>query len=334
MLAELIPKVAAQEAEEKGEQAYRPRPSLAGPERCVRQLVYFARDTEKDKTNDRKWLVFDDSSWHEELTADWIRKTSYQIHSQQMELETLCGKGHIDGIVTDLLGEDYLYEHKALNHFSFERLWHGAWPNDYLTQVALYMEALQKIQPKIRKAVLLIKNKNTAQYMEMLCSYENDTISVFEMTRSDGEKKDVSYSIENVTAQAVSKFATVAYHIDTNTLPERPFEFGTVFPCDYCPYKSKCWEGYEEEFVNLKKGIKLPEDVSAWAWALDFAKVQKKVLELKIEKHESNILGFLTAVNYSSGIGGGFEVTKKINKKSVSLKIKKIGDNSDELHHN
>lgn len=163
MLAELIEKIAGFEVKES---SYYPRPSLAGPERCLRQLVYMARGVPSKKKEDRFHLVLDDSSWHEELTLDWLRKSAFKVHSEQLEVE--CGnviwqgqpftlKGHIDAIVTDLMGKDYLLEHKAINHFSFQKYLEKQYPIDYLTQCCLYIVGLQKLNPEIKDGILLIK---------------------------------------------------------------------------------------------------------------------------------------------------------------------------------
>ena len=102
MLADVIIKVAGMEGKERGE--YYPRPSLSGPERCIRQMVYWASGIKEDKKmGDRFQMTIDDSSWHETLTGDWLQKTAFKLHSEQMEVETPVGKGHIDGILTDIL---------------------------------------------------------------------------------------------------------------------------------------------------------------------------------------------------------------------------------------
>lgn len=177
MLAELIEKIAGFEVKES---SYYPRPSLAGPERCLRQLVYMARGVPSKKKEDRFHLVLDDSSWHEELTLDWLRKSAFKVHSEQLEVE--CGnviwqgqpftlKGHIDAIVTDLMGKDYLLEHKAINHFSFQKYLEKQYPIDYLTQCCLYIVGLQKLNPEIKDGILLIKNKNTAWFCRWRSRY-------------------------------------------------------------------------------------------------------------------------------------------------------------------
>jgi len=209
-------------------------------------------------------LVFDDSSWHEELTADWIRKTAFRLHSEQMEVMTAVGPGHIDGIVTDLLGVDRLFEHKAINHFSFERLWRGQWPLDYFTQCALYLEGLTKLNPEMTEALLLVKNKNTAQYLECLLFYHRDAdiLILKNVLRSDGEASEPDFLMARVTQAAVEKFAAVREYQAAQTLPPRPFAYGTDFPCGYCRWAQACWEGYEEEIAERSASIQLPDDLA------------------------------------------------------------------------
>ena len=79
MLAEIIPKIAGME---QNEWDFKPRPSSAGPERCIRQMVYHGLGFPSEPLSGRAILVFDDSSWHEELTLDWLRKSAFKIHSE------------------------------------------------------------------------------------------------------------------------------------------------------------------------------------------------------------------------------------------------------------
>ncbi|MDP2816387.1 MAG: hypothetical protein Q8O19_06885, partial [Rectinemataceae bacterium] len=66
MFAELINQVAKQNQRlDKG--PYRSRPSSAGPEKCIRALVYAAMGVPAMPFPGRAILTFDDSSWDEEL---------------------------------------------------------------------------------------------------------------------------------------------------------------------------------------------------------------------------------------------------------------------------
>ena len=116
MLADLIPKLAVMGA--KPEQPYRPRPSSAGPERCIRQMVFHGLKIPRDPLPGRALLFFDDSSWHEELTADWLRTSAYKVHSEQMEVEQVdtvtAAVAEQEAIVTAKQGEiDSLTEDKG-----------------------------------------------------------------------------------------------------------------------------------------------------------------------------------------------------------------------------
>ena len=63
MLADILHKVAAMENKEKEPSKYYPRPSQSGPDKCIRQMVYWATDTPKDKDLPGRTLhVFDDGA--------------------------------------------------------------------------------------------------------------------------------------------------------------------------------------------------------------------------------------------------------------------------------
>lgn len=258
MLAEILPKIAQMEYKEYG---FRPRPSLAGPERCIRQMVLWGMGLPRSPMPGRAVMIFDDSSWHEELTADWLRKTAYQLHSQQMPVQCRppMGKGSIDGILTDVNKVDRLWEHKAINHFSFQRLWEGPLPMDNLTQTAIYLDGLQKENPDIEEAILLIKNKNTAQYLEYLVKYKWDVLGVIKMVNSQDEHKEVGIAIPDIYQNAIDKFEDVLAHIADKHLPKRPHEMND-WQCERCGWYGECWKNYEQEFAELKTDLILPEE--------------------------------------------------------------------------
>jgi len=266
MIAEILHKIAAMENESENDRPYYPRPSLAGPERCIRQMVYWGLKFPRQPFPGRTLHVFSDGVWHEELTADWIRKSAFQLHSEQMKVVVahngMVLTGHTDGILTDPLGVDRAYEHKGINHFSFQRYWNGALPLDNLTQLSLYMKGLQdEANPEIVEGILLIKNKNTSQYMEYLVAYDNpsDTLLFKQRTNSLGETIDMDGGIENICKDAFDKFAKVEEYIRNKTLPKRPYDM-TDWHCEYCPYGGLCWENYEQEFDELTTDHDLPAE--------------------------------------------------------------------------
>jgi hypothetical protein len=295
MISKAIVAAAGMEKQARG--PYYPRPSSAGPERCIRQLAYYALGFPVDREfGDRFILTMDDSSWHEELTADWIRKAHnisgnlYKLHSIQMGVEPfkllflpddgqmwhckICKRdipknmlhGHIDGILTETVNDvkglfevDYLWEHKALNHFTFQRYWKNeTLPMDYLTQCCLYLRGLQTYLPNLKRGILAIKNKNTAQYMDFLIEYDRDTDTcyILEIELSgDDEIKHPETVLEEICTIAYQRFETI-HEIEIQdrrhgiTLPDRPYGPDTEFPCGYCSWYWTCWEGFEGEFKD------------------------------------------------------------------------------------
>lgn len=348
MLADILIKVASFENEDQ--HIYRPRPSNAGPERCIRQMVYQAMGERQDKKiGDRFIHIMNDSSWHEELTADWIRKSAFQIHSQQMAVDItelpfmpegvkyhcrFCDKeiptnvlhGHVDAIVTDMLANDYLLEHKAINTFSYERYW-NEYPMDYLTQTCLYLHGLNKVQPDMTKAILLIKNKNTSQFMEFVLEYlpTTDVCRILEMSRSDGKRKSEGLLvIEDVVKNAIEKFRYVDECRKTGELPDRPFEFGTNFPCSYCSHETSCWADYESELSAMQTDIDLESEVADMcAFYLQLGYDIKAMTEQK-DEIKSKIKSVLKAKNIRQGKAGGFAVNWRIQHSTRLMKREDI----------
>lgn len=285
MLADTIPRVAQLVVKARGK--YYPRPSLAGPERCERQMVYWGLGTQTEKElPGRAILTMDDSSWHEELTLDWLRKTTYEVHSEQMAVNIpmlfdwmpdvnyycrFCQQerhardchGHIDCIVKDLHDFEYLFEHKAVNHFSYQRIIdHGELPLDNLVQFALYLRGVQRDAPHIDRGVVLFKNKNTAAYAELMCHYDGwrDVLTVESMTLHTGEVITIHKIFESFTGDAVDKFRMVHEHIAKKTLPDRPYKYDH-WRCEYCQYFDTCWESYVEEVGGYIEGPELPSEM-------------------------------------------------------------------------
>jgi len=335
MLAELIPKIAGMEAKEREEDVYRPRPSCSGPEKCLRQLCYWSQGYAGKPFSDRFYLTLDDSSWHEELTADWIRKSVFRLHSTQMGIDIaefgfmppepkwhckVCKKelpgnqfhGHIDAIITDLLEEDRLLEHKAINHFSFQRYLDGEYPLDYLTQCAAYMTGLRNYQIDLRKGNLLIKNKNTSQFLEYLFSYraETDFLVVEQVTSSIGDGA-VGHVIPKggrkfpgLFRAALKRFEEIEEHRKAKTLPKRQFPLGS-WQCDYCRQGKRCWSGYQEEFQAMGE-VELDEASAEVVKAYDEISLWCRKLGQQKESLSESIKEILRTRDAKRGLAPGF----------------------------
>lgn len=326
MLADIILKVAEMEGQNENG-AYYPRPSSSGPQRCIRSMVYHGLGIERKSLPGRAVMIFSDSSFHEDLTDDWIRKTAYYLHSEQMEVNcgTLHGitlKGKIDGIVTDLTYTDFLFEHKAINHFTFQKLWNGEIPYDYVTQCCLYLKGVQVVNPDIDTAILLIKNKNTAQYMELVIYWnsETDTATITERTNSQGETITMGDTIENITENAFIRFAFVQEYINQRKLPLRQydkFDDSEGWHCDYCQWGGVCWKDYEREFNELKIEGMLPNEIADMIRYYKELGAQKGDIEKEYKDLSAKIKSLMELSGFSAGRAGEYVCKLKLQDRST-----------------
>ena len=63
MLAEILHQIASMENEEQDSRKYYPRPSGAGSERCIRQMVYDCMGVAGKVLPGRTLHVFNDGNW-------------------------------------------------------------------------------------------------------------------------------------------------------------------------------------------------------------------------------------------------------------------------------
>jgi len=331
MLADIILKIAGQ-FQEKEDSEYYPRPSMAGPERCTRQMVYHSLNMPKEQLAGRAVMIFSDSSFHEDLTADWIRKSAYQLHSEQMKIKctipgfTLVLYGSIDGIITDLLEEDYLWEHKAINHFSWMKYWEGSLPYDNISQCCIYLRGLHSYNPNIKRAVLLMKNKNTAAYLEFIVcyDYDQDIAIVEKVTNSNDETKEINETIPDAVRSCFVKFDYVNDCIKNQTLPKRDYFIGDDWHCDYCAWGKTCWGDYKKEFTELKTDTMLPEDVETMIRYYKELGGQKKDIEKEYEELSDKVNTTMKEIGAREGRAGQYIVklslieTNRIDKEKLT----------------
>jgi len=324
MIADLIHKIAEMD-QENGK--YYPRSSLAGPmnregidTRCVRSMVYWAAGFEPTPFPGRSLLVFDDGNWHEELTKDWIRKSIYKLHSEQMKISVMGRRGHIDGIITDPAGKDFLFEHKAINHFTFEKIWKGEIPWDYIHQACDYFYGLQEVNPDLQEGIILFKNKNTAVYLELWLSYYRpiDQCTVEKMVRSTGEEVKINKIIEwPIIHESNLKFDTVHEYLEKKTFPKRPYDMNH-WRCEYCRWGAICWEGYEQEFEALAdSAIFEGEIIDLCKYYLE-TNMHLDLMEKEKEKLRNQIIRILEEKEVRKGSAGPYNISWQLrNKESI-----------------
>jgi len=286
MFAELL--LGAAQLGLRTDEPYRPRPSMAGPERCERQMVYKARGVEELAISSRLAVVFKDGVAHEQVTLDILKTTLFDVHSEQLPidlhgaLDWLEGQppyrcpvctatqghpvlipattlhGHIDALARDLFEVDRLVEHKGFVSHIFKRLWdQEKEPLDNFTQAVLYFRGLKEKGLAVDEGALLIKNKDTGAYLEfeLRYDYDHDILSVPVMTRSPHEREDVNRSYQGLFRATLDKFRRVYVHTLNATLPDRLNDPKDV-RCDYCPFQDICWEGFV--LPRLTEHIALP----------------------------------------------------------------------------
>lgn len=225
--------------------------------------------------------------------------------------------GHIDGVVTDMLEVDRHYEHKALNHFTWQRLASGEAPKDYIAQCCDYVFGLQKVNPSIRESILLVKNKMTAQYLEYVIDYdsEKDSAVIKGISVSYGEVTQIGEVFENIRSSSINKFAEIQKHIVAGTIPARPFEFGTEFPCSYCSWRDTCWSTYADEVQAISAN---EADLNEIA---DTARLYKElgghISDMKDQQDEirNSIILKLHEHNSRHGKAGEYDIELKLSKR-------------------
>jgi hypothetical protein len=311
---------------------------MAGPERCIRAMTYHALGVEAMPFPGRALLTMDDSSWHEELTVQWYERSILKVHSRQMPVDLpapginlkghyclVCQKtiaaeiihGHTDWIVQPPTGPEHLAEHKALSHFGCQRIENGELPMDNIVQACLYSAALQRLQPDLRRVHLLIKNKNTAQYIEFEMVYAADVDSLLIERRvvsrgdSPADILPMMQVIENPVGAALEKFRLIEANMAAKFLPKRPFEFNTEFPCGYCRWAGKCWENYDAEFAALSTDAALSEEIATAARFYKELGAQESNIKEQREEVKATIKEGLRVIDAKAGKAGDYLIELK-----------------------
>jgi hypothetical protein len=303
-----------------GGSAWSPRASLAGPDRCRRQQVYWALGIPRRPLPGRAVIVFDDGRWHEELTLDWIRRSAFRVHSEQMEI--VCGsvarpdgsrvavRGHIDALLQTPIGEEWLLEHKALNPYTYERLVRGEEiPEDYVAQCVLYLSGLASIS-KVAGAVLLVKNKASSAYLEFRIEWTRETdvalLSLVEVTSKPGFRPGPPVRLEGVLAGALARFEVVLAHVAAKTLPPRDYRFDD-WQCSYCGWGDLCWAGYVAELARAD--APLSPEAERLAAEADAARTTRLAAEKDEREKKRRVAEAMHVLGAASAAGERFRVS-------------------------
>jgi hypothetical protein len=252
VLADILHKIAG-DSHNKVMKPFSPKPSNSGPGRCVRQMVFHSMGIEPDSFfPDRLWMIMDDGNYHEGYTAGWIEESGYRLKDVQKKLKLgfPFNNGYIDGIVVDIMDIETTYDHKDKGTHMVDKFYSGSdLPLDDFTQLAIYSRHLQ-INDMVNsdQCLLLIRNRDTAQYIEYFCRYlvDEDCMVIVSLTHSNGDFKELDIPLKNIYANAIEKFNFVKEMSEKKKLPHRQY-YKDSWRCNYCDWKIRCWEGYDDE---------------------------------------------------------------------------------------
>lgn len=303
---------------------FHPRPSLSGPERCPRSLVYFGMGFKKKMAGGRLNFIFEDGKMHEDATYKQIKDLNlpFTPESAQMDLSfpAPLEKGKLDFLVKgELDNKLYLVEHKAFARYKFERYWNtDQFPLDNFTQMGLYFWAIQKeADPSIKEGFLIIKNKDTAAFMEFFVHYDikTDIFTIVEKTDSNGEIKVINQEIKNMVADNTARWNKILDYIAKKTLPAKRYGQDD-WQCSYCDYGDKCWEDQQKTYKELVVGKELSQD--ATDLIAHYCELRDEVNEAGKEKDDlaDKIKEILIKENCKEGIAGEYIVQLKQEKQN------------------
>jgi len=319
---------------------YRPRPSMAGPERCLRQLVYKGLHVEGTPFGTRLAMVLEDGGAHEQVSINVLQHTLFRIHSEQRPINldqalpwrsqcpsytcSVCppinGRprlipattlhGHLDYLGQDLFGQDHLGEHKGVVSHIFKRYWEDAKePLDYFTQVVFYFRGLHEEGIPITDGGLLIKNKDTSAYLEfeLHYDYDLDRLSIPVLTYAPGlDQRNINKTYDGLYTQAIEKFRLADQHITARTLPAR-LEDDDDIRCLYCPYQEPCWEGYTP--TALTDELLLPEPLIPIATELITLEEELTLKKHRQEELKTTLIKELTVLHAHHAVAPNLDVT-------------------------
>lgn len=255
---------------------------------CERRLVYERTSwREKQKHDVGLEYIFAVGRLLEKPVMDMIQKTGFGIIRQQEPFEYKSGgetllTGHIDGILVDRDGGEYVLEVKSMH----PNIWDGVndeagldrkpWTRKYAPQLHMYMLGLE-----IPRAVWILVNK------------------------SSGRIKQVNTELDWSICEAVlTRCKSINNHIRNGTLPERlePTPENAEI-CEKCPFRTICAPAIN--YGELK--LIIDEDLAA---QVDEMQEKEKARNI-YEKRKKDLKEKLDATGTTNAVIGSWWYRKK-----------------------
>jgi hypothetical protein len=194
--------------------------------------------------------------------------------------------------------------------YAFDELLSGRPSLDHLTQGCLYLAGLQRINPELNEALLLVKNKNTSAYCEFRFTYDpkTDRCHVVELVASEGISRALDLHYDGLVARALDKFDAVETYARRGELPPRPYRHDS-WRCHYCPYAHRCWDSYPAEVRARSEATPLDPTVAPLLAEYAQAAAAKRESEAAMKRLRPQILQALEAHHTRTGLAGGYRAT-------------------------
>jgi hypothetical protein len=306
---------------EKDDQAKWERPSLSGPDRCIRELTYRANGTPAAPHSGRLLNLFDNGIWEEEMVLDRLSRAGIEIVERKVKLATMLGSGEADARVICPDGHFRIVEIKSRSEFVWKREIETP-SRDAVTQLVAYIEAAYRLGKIDWPSGLLIgSNRGTAQAYEYLIDYDPvaDKASwTICTTRGD---RPINGVFEGVIAGQKRKNLEVKAHVAAGTLPPRPYVFGSEYPCSYCRWADTCWAGYKDERgLAVTDAVLEQLDPTLLPLVSEYVRIRGEKGEIEKRHKELGEKIKLALVNLSvkSGkIGDDFKVTLRMQERKA-----------------
>lgn len=223
-------------------QGYRRRPSN-GVTTCPRKLWYSRQGAEAAPRSGRIGLIFDDGHYTESQTLMLMEKSGIKVvplsSQRQASIPECQMTGHIDAVAETPDGVQFLFEHKNINCYTFEKFESGReWPEDYVYQTIAYMHGLD-----LKNGCLFIRNKNTGAYLEYWFEISlGGAICTEAYTTRNGEDGVAPMAIPEVRiSEVIGRYNALHEEAEGMIVPARKYQLGKDWQCGYCQYAGPCW---------------------------------------------------------------------------------------------
>jgi|GEM_PF-6828034 len=272
-------------------------PSQLG--KCRRRLWFEAKG-EKGDIQLIKEEFLEDGHEHEKITIERLKEAGIDIsHCQEPvdiplvkginieNIPSFCSvckrsipKGVLHGHIDGLIGGKILFEHKAYASERFREVVNERkLPRSVYVQVALYLRGLS--YKGIKKARVLVKDRNTSKYVEFLMEYDRirDRLIVKEFIDDAGIREELGEVYRGIVKRALREASEVEEYLKRDEVPPvQGREFDTE-ECGRCPYRVRC---FRLEREHIKEG-----EVLSWEsgkLSKNEREILKKFLEVKIKR--------------------------------------------------